>query len=321
MTTGGGGAGPLGVLVMSHGTPRTLDELPAFYTEIRRGSPPPPDLLADLERRYRAIGGTSPLNERTAAQVAGIRRALEDRAPGRCTVVAGAKFAAPRIEDAVAELGRSGVRQVVGLVLAPHFSAVSVGDYARRARAAAESLPPDQGGPLEVVMVEHWHLDPGFVQALASRVRAALDSLPDGSGAGATVLFTAHSIPARLVEGGDPYPHQVEESAAAVARAAGVARWSVAWQSAGRTSEAWLGPDVRDVIASLPAAGAGAVVVCPVGFVSDHLEVLFDVDVEAAQAARRAGLPFARTASLNDDPALCDVLAGVVLDAVAAPAS
>jgi ferrochelatase len=304
---------------MYHGTPHALDELPAFYTEIRRGSPPPPDLLADLERRYRAIGGVSPLNERTAAQVEGIRRALDRRAPGRCTVVAGAKFSAPRIEDAVRELAGDEVDRMVGLVLAPHFSAASVGDYARRARAAAEaSGPPAAPDAVALVVIEHWHLAPGFVALLARRVRQALDALPDDSAPGAAVVFTAHSIPARLVEAGDPYATQVQESAAAVAESLGLTRWSVAWQSAGRTADAWLEPDVRDVIAALPGTGATAVVVCPVGFVSDHLEVLYDVDVEARQAAEGAGLAFARTASLNDDPEFCDILAGVVLDAIGA---
>jgi len=307
----------LGVLVMAHGTPRSLEELPAFYTEIRRGNPPPPELLADLDRRYRAIGGTSPLNERTAAQVEGIARALERRAPGRCAVAAGAKFADPRIEDALADLGRAGARRLVGLVLTPHYSAASVGEYARRARQAAAALGAAEGGPRELTMVEHWHLAPGFVAAVAERVRGALATIEPGPRRHAAVVFSAHSIPARLVEAGDPYPGQVAASAAAVAGAAGISRWSVAWQSAGRTPEPWLEPDVRAVIAELPATGAQAVVVCPIGFVSDHLEVLYDVDVEAAGAARSAGLAFARTASLNDDPAFCDTLAGVVLDALA----
>ena len=151
---------------------------------------------------------------------------------------------------------------------------------------------------------------------LARRVRQALEPPPDGAAPHAAVVFTAHSIPARLVEAGDPYATQVQESAAAVAGSLGLARWAVAWQSAGRTADAWLEPDVRDVIAALPGTGAVAVVVCPVGFVSDHLEVLYDVDVEARLAAQAAALAFARTASLNDDPAFCDILAGVVLDAM-----
>ncbi len=312
---------PVGVLVMAHGTPHTLDELPAFYTEIRRGSPPPPELLADLERRYRTIGGTSPLNERTSAQVDGIRLALENRAPGRFAVAAGAKFAPPRIADAVGTLGRAGVDRLIGLVLAPHYSAASVGDYARRAHSAAQSLSPDEGGPLDVEMIDHWYSAPGFVALMTTRVQAALDLLPPDARVDAAVVFTAHSIPARLVDEGDPYEAQVLDSATAIADAAGLARWSVAWQSAGRTADAWLGPDVRDVIAAMPGTGASAVVVCPVGFVSDHLEVLYDLDIEARAVADGAGIVFSRTASLNDDPAFCCVLAGVVLDAVeAAPA-
>lgn len=307
---------PVGVLVMAHGTPRSLEELPSFYTEIRRGSPPPPELLADLERRYRTIGGTSPLNERTAAQVEGIDRALDTRAPGRFVTAAGAKFAPPRIEQAVGELGRAGVGRLVGLVLAPHYSAASVGDYARRAHAAAEALSPSESGPLELDMIDQWYSAPGFVSLMAKRVRAAVGVLAPEARAEAAVVFTAHSIPARLVADGDPYETQVLESAAAIAEAAGLVRWSVAWQSAGRTADAWLGPDVRDVIAAMPGSGASAVVVCPVGFVSDHLEVLYDLDIEARAVADDAGIPFARTASLNDDPEFCDMLAGVVLDVV-----
>jgi protoporphyrin/coproporphyrin ferrochelatase len=309
---------PIGLLVMAHGTPTSLDDLPAFYTEIRRGSPPPPELLADLDRRYRAIGGTSPLNERTAAQVGAIRGALDTRAPGRFVVEAGAKFAPPRIAEAVAALGHAGAGELIGLVLAPHFSAASVGDYERRARAAAEALGPGDGGPLELDMIEHWHLAPGFVELMAERVTHALGQLAPEARPGATVVFTAHSIPARLVDGGDPYATQVLESATAIAEAAALARWTVAFQSAGRTADAWLGPDLRDVIATLPATGASGVVVCPVGFVSDHLEILYDVDIEARAVAGEAGLAFTRTASLNDDAVFCDVLARVVLD-VAGP--
>jgi ferrochelatase len=312
---------PIGVVVMAHGTPHTLDDLPAFYTEIRRGSPPPAELLADLERRYQAIGGTSPLNERTAAQVDGVRRALEARAPGRFRVAGGAKFAAPRIADAVGDLGRAGVGRLIGLVLTPQYSTASVGDYARRARDAAGALSPAEGGPLDVEMIDHWHVAPGFVALVAARVRDALGSLPAEARHRAEVVFTAHSVPARLVDAGDPYPTQVAESATAIAQAAGLDRWSVAWQSAGRTAEVWLGPDVRDVIASLPGAGASAAVVCPVGFVSDHLEVLYDIDIEARAAAGDAGIPLARTASLNDDPEFCAVLARVVLDTVQASPS
>jgi ferrochelatase len=300
----------VGVLVMAHGTPHSLDDVAAFYTEIRRGRPPSAEQLAELESRYRAIGGTSPLNDRTAAQLAALSTALEQAAPGRFTVAAGAKFTDPRIEDAVNALAARGARRIVGLVLAPHYSTASVGEYARRATDAA--LRRHQG--IELTVIPHWYDAPGLAALLAQRVRHALNRLgvPE---ADAAVLFTAHSIPARLVDGGDPYAEQVGASAAAVAAEAGLAQWSVAYQSAGRTDDVWLGPDVRDVIAQLAREGVRGVVVCPIGFVSDHLEVLYDLDVEAADGARHAGIAFSRTSSLNDDPAFCAVLARVVMHA------
>lgn len=313
-----GAARRVGVLAMAHGTPRSLDEIPAFYTEIRRGVAPPTDLLADLERRYRDIGGTSPLNERTAAQVAGLARALDALAPDRFVVAGGTKFAAPRIEDAVRDLSASGVEAIVGIVLAPHSSVVSVGDYARRARNAVAACA-EPGAEPALHMIDHWFEAPGFAALLAGRVRDCLAALGDVDGRRPAVVFTAHSIPVRVVDAGDSYPEQVRASAAAVAEAADVGTWSVAWQSAGRTDEPWLGPDVNVAISALAADGGTAVVVCPIGFVSDHLEVLYDIDVEACATAARLGIGFARTASLNDDPRFCSILARVVLAATDAP--
>ncbi|HUD18024.1 MAG TPA: ferrochelatase [Acidimicrobiales bacterium] len=302
-----------GVLVMAHGTPRSVEEVAPFYTEIRRGRPPSAAQLAELEGRYRAIGGTSPLNELTRAQVAGIAGALEKRAPDRFTVVGGAKFADPRIEEAVGELLGAGVSRVIGLVLAPHSSVVSVGEYARRAREAI-AAGGDPGRPVVFEMIDHWYEAAGFVSLLAERVSEAVASL--GADAGrATVVFTAHSVPTRVVLSGDSYAEQLEQSARAVAGAAGIRDWSVGWQSAGRTDDQWLGPDINAVIRSIAGAGGAAVVVCPIGFVSDHLEVLYDVDIEARATAERSGIAFTRTASLNDDPRFCDVLAEVVLAA------
>ncbi len=301
----------VGVLLMAHGTPATPEEIPGFYTEIRRGRPPSPELLDDLVRRYEAIGGTSPLQDRTRAQATALTAALDTRAPGRFVLRLGTKFAAPRIEEAVAELDRAGVSSAVGLVLAPHSSTVSVGEYARRAEEAAAA----QGRPFHLELVDHWHLAPGLVPLLAGRVLDALDRLPEADRAGAVVVFTAHSVPTGVVEAGDPYPAQVEETARAVAAEAGLERWSVAWQSAGRTEEPWLGPDLLAVLPALAAGGTTTSVVCPVGFVSDHLEILYDLDIEAAGVASAAGMTLTRTDSLNDDPAFADILAGVVLEA------
>ncbi len=297
-----------GVLVMAYGTPAGPDEVEAYYTHIRRGRPPTPEQLDDLMRRYDAIGGISPLAERTRAQADGLQKRLDTAGAsgtGRYLVARGNKHAAPFVEDGVAELAQAGVARIVGVVLAPHYSALSVGEYHSRAEEAA-AVP--------YVGVESWHREPGLVDLLADRVASAFRHLVAEGGRSVEVLFTAHSLPERILAMGDPYPRQLEETAAAVAGKVGLDHWRVAWQSAGRTPEPWIGPDILDVIRALPdeRAGVDSVVVCPAGFVSDHLEVLYDVDIEARRVAEEAGLRLTRTASLNDDPAFLEVLAGVV---------
>ena len=293
-----------GVLVMAYGTPATLDDVEAYYTHVRRGRPPTPELLADLQRRYEAIGGTSPLLEVTRAQAAGLEAALGDG----WVVELGMKHAPPFIEEGMAALAGRGIRRAVGLVLAPHYSALSVGEYAARA-STAEAVA---GGRTDLVMVGSWHLAPGYVDLLAERVTEALPSLVVTDPDRVEVVFTAHSLPARILEAGDRYPDQLRETAQAVAERAALVRWSLAWQSAGRTPEPWIGPDLPTHMAERAEAGVEGVVVCPAGFVSDHLEILYDLDVEAAEVAARLGLAFARTPSPNDDPKFCATLAEVV---------
>jgi ferrochelatase len=307
-----------GLVVMAYGTPSGPDEVEPYYTHIRRGRPPTEEQLADLVRRYDAIGGVSPLAARTADQVDGITAALDAAEPGAWRVAYGSKHAAPFLEDAVDGLAPA-VDTVVGLVLAPHFSRGSVGEYHERAREAAAR----HGRPY--VGIDSWADEPAWLDAQAARVRTALAGLP----AGTHVLFTAHSLPERVLAG-DPYPGELAASAAAIAARAGLpanpspasgrpepdevdrgpGEWSLAWQSAGRTPEPWRGPDVLDVIRAVAAAGrANGVLVCPQGFVSDHLEVLYDLDVDAAHLAAELGLAFARTASINDEPAVLAALA------------
>lgn len=300
-------APPTAVLLMAYGTPRSPAEIEPYYTDIRRGRPPTPELLADLVARYEAIGGISPLAQLTEAQRDALQGALDRRAPGRYRVVLGLKHAEPKIETAVAELAASGTRRIVGLVLAPHFSAYSIGQYLGRAREAAAPHG------IEVVGVESWATEPAFVEFLAAEVRARLAELP----ANTKVLFTAHSLPRRIIDAGDPYPDEVRATATAVASAAGLADWSqwaVAWQSAGRTPEPWLGPDILQVIDDLAVGErADGVLVCACGFVADHLEVLYDLDIEARGRAQAHGLAFARTACVNADPAVIDALAAHVI--------
>jgi protoporphyrin/coproporphyrin ferrochelatase len=290
-----------GVLVMAYGTPQGLEDVKRYYTDIRRGRPPPPELLEELVDRYRAIG-RSPLLEITEAQARGIEERL-----GVKTYL-GQKHSAPFIGDAVSDMAADGVVDAVGFVLAPHFSSLSIGDYERRVRRAAGEV----GWPARFRMVLSWHVEPGYVQWLASEVRTALDALPEAARSNASVVFSAHSLPKRVLDDEDPYPSQLTETAEHVAAAAGIKSWRIGWQSAGRTDEPWLGPGLGDVISQLGADGATGVVVCPCGFVADHLEVLYDVDIEARHAAESAGLAFGRTTMPNDGAEFLDVAAAVV---------
>lgn len=285
----------LGVLVMAYGTPRTPADIEGYYTHIRRGRPPEPEQLADLTARYEALGGVSPLAERTEAQRAAIASALPDGTPVRL----GQKHAAPFIEDGLAALAADGADRVVGVVLAPHFSAASVGQYHDRAEATAAERGVDYR------RVDDWSDLDAWVDFQAAAVGEALADLPTGS----TVLFTAHSLPERVLED-DPYADRLAASAGAIAERAGVDDWSLAWQSAGRTPEPWRGPDILEVIDGLDAPG---LLVCPQGFTSDHLEVLYDLDIEAAGRAGARDLAFARTRSVNADAAVMAALAGRAL--------
>jgi protoporphyrin/coproporphyrin ferrochelatase len=291
-----------GVLVMAYGTPASLDHVEEYYTDIRHGRPPPPDLLDDLIGRYEAIGGSSPLLQLTEAQTAGV----SERVGLPCYL--GMKHAPPFIAEAVDKMASDGIRRAAGLVLAPHYSAMSVGDYGRRARRAAE----EQGWAGELVMIESWHLEPGYIDLLGRYLHEALNSLPEDARADAVVLFTAHSLPEKILQAGDPYPDQLRETAEAVADVAQLGRWEVAWQSAGRSDVPWLGPDVLDVMERVAKDGAPGVVICPCGFVADHLEVLYDIDIECRTRADELGIAFARTASPNAAPEFLDVLAAVV---------
>ena len=296
------------VLAMAYGTPRDVDDIERYYTDIRHGRPPEPEQLAELTARYAAIGGRSPLLELTQSQAGGLSKRLG------IPVHVGQKHSPPFIKDAVAAIKAEGIEQIVGLVLAPHYSAMSVGDYERRARDAASEV----GWDGSFRMVENWHLEPGYIDLLAAYCKDALSSLPPEAAGKTTVVFTAHSLPAAIVRSGDPYPSQLEATGRAVAETLGLERWRIGWQSAGRTGADWLGPDILEILEELAEGGERGVVVCPCGFVADHLEVLYDLDIEAAGRAGELGISFERTRSPNDDPAFLDMLAGVVTAALEA---
>ena len=297
------------VLLMAYGTPRTPAEIEPYYTDIRRGRAPTPEQLADLVARYDAIGGISPLAARTEAQRDALQVALNEIAPDKYDVVLGLKHAAPMIETAVNDLAASGYQHIIGLVLAPHYSSFSIGQYMDRTRKAAEPHG------ITVTSIDSWATEPAFVEFLAADLRSRLADMP----ANTKVLFTAHSLPQRIIDAGDPYPDELRSTAEAVAAAAGLdswSSWSIAWQSAGRTPEPWIGPDILAVIDDLATSeNASGVVVCACGFVADHLEVLFDLDIEAKKHAEDKGLAFDRTSCVNDDAMIMRALAQRVVSA------
>jgi protoporphyrin/coproporphyrin ferrochelatase len=292
-----------GVVLMAYGSPADRSDILRYYTDIRRGRPPSEEQLAELTRRYDAIGGVSPLLERTEAQRAAVQDALDRTRPGAFDVVLGLKHSDPTIEAAVAELAGREVTRVVGAVLAPHYSGLSVGQYLSRLAEAADRYGIGSAG------LQSWAVEPAFVQFLADDVERQLAAMPDST----RVIFTAHSLPARVVETGDPYPSELRATAQAVAAAIGLAesaQWETAWQSAGRTPEPWMTPDILSVIDRLgDDRSAEGLLVCACGFVADHLEVLYDLDIEARRRAETVGLRFERTRCVNDDPTVMGALA------------
>ncbi len=297
----------IGVLVMAYGTPSTPEDVEAYYTRIRHGRAPTPELLADLVRRYNAIGGTSPLAQRTADQVRGIAAALEQIAPGAYDVRFGSKYEPPLLEATAESFRDDGFNLVIGLVLAPHSSSMSTDQYMARAREAL-------GADVEFIEIGAWYEAPGFLELIAQRVNDAFEKIPLERRATTQVLFSAHSLPQRILLEGDTYPDQLRDSAVRAAAIAHVDSFDIAWQSAGRTPDPWIGPDILQVLREKRTAGVTDIVSCPIGFVADHLEVLFDIDIEAQGVAHEIGLNLVRTKSLNDDDEFVAILANVVLD-------
>lgn len=301
------------VMLMAYGTPRTREEILPYYTDIRRGRAPTDEQLNDLIKRYEAIGGLSPLKQLTEDQRDALQTELDLLNPGHYQVFLGLKHATPFIEESVAEVAGLGFTRIVCLVLAPHYSTYSIGQYTDRVRVSAEPFN------IEVVGIDSWAREEAFIDFLAEDMKAKLASLPERT----KVLFTAHSLPQRIIDAGDPYPDELRATAELVAEKAGLERWSqwsIAWQSAGRTPEPWIGPDILAVIDQMATTrgtdeSVDGVLVCACGFVADHLEVLYDLDLEASQHAAGFGIAFARTACVNDDASVMAALAKRVVTA------
>jgi ferrochelatase len=281
---------------MAYGSPDRLEDVPAYYADIRGGRPIAPGLLADLVARYRRLGieSSNPLNAITEQTRAALERELD------VPVFTGMKHWTPRIADAAARALATGPDVVIGLVLAPHYSRLSIAGYRDQLECALD-------GGAALAFVDSWHDDPGFVALLADRIRSTSSH----------VVFTAHSLPARILDEGDPYRDQLLETARLVAAAAGVSDWSFSFQSESPTGEPWLGPDILDHLEALHEQGRDDVLVCPVGFVSDHLEIRWDLDTEAQERATELGMRLDRIAMPNAEPRFVSVLAGIVRNALA----
>jgi protoporphyrin/coproporphyrin ferrochelatase len=277
------------VVLMAYGSPSRPQDVRPYLEDVRGGRPVSDEAVEELAERYRRIGGRSPLDDVTEAQRAGLERQLDT------PVFVGMKHWRPRIAEAVEAALEAGATRIVGLVLAPHYSRLSVGGYRDR-------LEEGLSGRAELVLIESWHDEPAFLDVLGERVRGTDD----------WVVFTAHSLPERILADGDPYRDQLLETSRLVAERAGLERWSFAFQSASATGELWLGPDLLEELERLSAEGVRRVLVAPVGFVSDHLEILWDIDIAAREKAAELGVQLRRIDSLNDDPGFVRALADVV---------
>jgi ferrochelatase len=292
-----------GVLLMTYGSPASLEDVPRYVRAVRGGREVPAEVITEFRRRYEVIGG-SPLIDITRAQAA----ALEERLGGAAMVRAAMRFSAPSIVEGLNEMANAGVREAVGIIMSPQFSPLLMGGYVA---AVAEARVALHGRAPDVHLAGAWYREPAFKEAVAGRITAARD--------GAHVLLTAHSLPRRVAEQEPDYIGQLRETAEIVADAAGLTpdEWTFCWQSAGHEPGEWMKPDFADLMPQLAAAGHRSVLVAPIQFLADHLEILYDIDVAARQQAESAGLRFARIDSLNVDPGFIDALAHVVERAVA----
>ncbi|MCZ0756001.1 ferrochelatase [Anoxybacillus sp. J5B_2022] len=303
----------MGLLVMAYGTPYKEEDIERYYTHIRHGRKPSADMLQDLKERYDAIGGISPLAKITREQAKALERRLneiQDEIEFRMYL--GLKHIEPFVEDAVQQMYADGITEAVSIVLAPHFSTFSIQSYNARAKAEAEKL----GGPV-IYSVESWYKEPKFIQYWVEKVREIYDNMKAEERKKAVLIVSAHSLPEKIIAAGDPYPQQLEETARMIAEQAGIEHYAVGWQSAGNTPEPWLGPDVQDLTRQLhEAKGYTSFVYAPVGFVADHLEVLYDNDIECKNVTDEIGATYYRPDMPNAQPLFIDALATVVLNHV-----
>lgn len=303
----------IGVVLMTYGSPATLDDIPVYMKNVRGGREPEPELVTEFRRRYHLIGG-SPLVRITREQAAALQTELNQRHQGQRSfhVVAGMRFAPPFIADVVPDAAQ-GATKLVGLIMSPQYSPIIMSGYVKTLEQATAALNRSN---LTLKIATDWHLQPLFLRALADRVSQALNKFPADVRSRVPVLLTAHSMPKRVIENEPDYINHLKETAAEVARLASIPkeRWLFCYQSAGHTPEEWLKPDFADIMPELKAAGHTHVLIAPVQFLADHLEILYDIEIGAREQAESVGIQFARTESLNTSPTFIKALAQVVED-------
>ncbi len=305
------GAAPIGILLMAYGGPASLDELPGYLADIRSGRPTTQTVLTEMTNNYRLIGGKSPLLEISGQQGA----ALEKRLNGEATrpkykVYLGMRHWSPWIEDTIRVMMEDGIRQAVGIVLAPHYSSFSVAKYQQKVQSGLAMY----GGTIEFAFVDSYNTAPKYIEALANRVREGIARFPQAEQAQVHTILSAHSLPVRIIKMGDPYKDQLLETAGLVAAAAGLNadQWTWSFQSAGRSPEPWLEPTLEATIQGLVDRGLRNLVSVPIGFVSDHVEILYDIDIKAQALAKELGVHLERPPALNLDPLFIETLADLV---------
>jgi len=305
----------IGVLLMAYGGPESLDDLPGYLADIRGGRPTPRAVLDEITNNYRQIGGKSPLPELTRRQANGIEALLNASGPA-FRVYLGMRHWAPWIEETVHDMIDDGITRAVAMVLAPHYSGLSIAKYHAKIRTGLEMYD----GAIDVAYIDSYHDAPGYIRALVNRVREGIARWPEPERDAVHVVLSAHSLPERILKMGDPYQDQLLQTARLVAGGAGLRddQWSWSYQSAGRSPEPWLGPQIEEHIPVLAARGVRSVVSVPIGFVCDHVEILYDIDIKAQQVARAHGVRLERPPALNDDPLFIETLAGLIRDRASA---
>lgn len=300
----------IGLLVMAYGTPYQKEDIISYYTAIRHGRRPSDAQIADLERRYEAIGGLSPLAKLTREQADELAERLNTiQSSDTFHAYLGLKYIHPFIEDAVQAMHDDGIEQVVSLALAPHYSRFSVQAYIDRAQSKAEEI-----GGISITSLKSWFDQPGFIAFWQKAIQSSFATIAENERDQTVVLFTAHSLPEKILKNGDPYPDQIHETAQRIAEKSGIKHYAQAWQSAGKTGDPWLGPDVLDQIRNLhKSSGYKHFIFCPIGFVAEHLEVLYDNDQECRKLVESLGASYHRPQMPDTDPMFIDALASAVL--------